>query len=233
MQDIKQRSFILDVDKVLCDDDTIINIEYKNWLMKWARNKKVFIASDYNFGQTLNLLGSYLCLAVSEIHHSCGNGVWSGGLEKRKSKWQAPGKAQAWLELELRKSNFPAHITERLEHRSGMLYASVIGLHPTDKEKENYIGWDKEHNERQEIVKEFNYTFQDLNSRLTGNYGLCITPEGKDLRQLVNQIQNSNSSIVYIGYQNNEITNSLTAGNTIHLVDNWQQAWKLLKTHYG
>lgn len=232
-------NFIIDIDGVLSHNNALVNCEFKNWLMKWSRNKKIYLTTDYNFGQTLNLLGSYLCLSVTEIHHSAGNGVWSGGFEKTKSRWQVSGKPQAWLEFEFRKSSFQTHATTKLENRTGMLYASTIGSAPTDKEMVAYAEWDNEHGERQAIISNFNKTFPELTSRLSGDYGICVTEPNKDHRQLINKLHKENLPIVYIGYDwnNDEYNNSIISNldesiDKYYFAGNWKSGWQLLKTHY-
>jgi len=242
MQNIKtneHRSFILDVDGVLCESERLVHPEFKTWLMRWAKNRKVFLSTDNNFSQTLHLLGSYLCLAVTEVHHSCGNGVWAAGMEKSKSKWHVPAKAQAWIEFELRKSDFDTHATDRLENRPGMLYASIIGMTANQKEKAAYVEWDKQYSERQSIIESFNIAFPELTAHLSGDYGMSITDSGKNRGQLVTKLHSERTPIVYIGYNiNNDSTNrtiveSLGCEDKRHSVSNWQEAWKLLKTEYA
>jgi hypothetical protein len=239
MQNVTGNIYILDVEGALCANETLINPDFKSWLMKWAKTGTVYLSTDNSFTQTLHLLGSYLCLSINEIHHSCGNAVWAGGVEKSRSRWQVPAKAKAWLEFELRKSEFQTHAVDKMEDRPGMVYASVIGVKPLEKEKAEYLKWDKQYSERAQIINSFNVNFPELTAHYSGDTGVCITDSGKNKGQIIEKVSSPGRNIVYFGYKigpdscDKDIVDGLRETDKWYSVNDWQETWKTLKTQYN
>ena len=239
MQNVTGNIYILDVEGALCANETLINPDFKSWLMRWAKTRTVYLSTDNNFTQTLHLLGSYMCLSINEIHHSCGNAVWAAGVEKSKSRWQVPPKARAWLEFEIRKSGFQSYSADKMEDRPGMTYASVVGVKPLEKEKAGYLTWDKQYSERAQIIDAFNANFPELTAHYSGDVGICITEAGKNKGQIVGRVLSKERPIVYFGYKigprscDQDIVDQLRENDKWYSVNDWQETWKILKTQYN
>jgi Eukaryotic phosphomannomutase len=235
-----QPTFIISTEGTLINEYGIVHTDFKNWLTKWASKRTVYLTSNNSFNNAMKELGSYLCLAVTEVHNNCGNTVWAQGRSISKSKLVIPAKVRAWLEFELGKSSFHIRVGDRTEDRPGMAYGTTVGLGASQKEKEQYALWDAEHKERESVVNLFNSVYTDYEAYLDGDIGISITAAGLNKGQLVNKLTTNiaDKFIVFIGHQIDDLSNDSTIVKNLrqndvwHSTANWQETWKLLKTNY-
>ena len=234
-----QPMYIISVEGTLVTGDTTIHPDFKNWFMKWASKREVYLTSNNTFSRTMQQLGSYLCLSVTEVNHCCGNAIWAQGRPVSKTKTVLPSKIRAWLEFELAKSDFPTRVGERIEERPGMIYGTIPGIDASQKERVAYVTWDKQYSERRKIVEAFNVNNPGYVSFLDGDVGISVTDASHNKGQLVGRLKNgANNQIVFIGHNINSFSNDqtvvdgLSPFDTWHSTADWHETWKLLKLQY-
>jgi len=158
-----------------------------------------------------------------------------------KSKKIIPAKIRAWLEFELSKSSFHIKVGDRIEERPGMIYGTTLGLNASQKEKEQYAIWDREHKERENIIKLFKTVHTEYEAFSDGDVGISITATGLNKGQLIDKLITTieDNPIVFIGHQINDLTNDSTIVKNLrqtdswYSTDDWQETWKLLRLNYS
>ena len=106
---------------------------------------------------------------------------------------------EKFLEDELAYSGFPIRNGVHIEYRPGGVNFSILGRgkDPSDGRKE-YIEWDKERLERQDIAERIRNQFPKLSVALGGQTGLDIGPKGSDKSQILRDF-NKDDEIHFFG----------------------------------
>ena len=97
-----------------------------------------------------------------------------------RDDWELPKDVERFLEDELAYSCFPIRNGNHIERRPGGINFSILGR---DKDpmlgREEYIKWDKERLEREDIADRIRNHFPELNVQVGGQTGLDISNKDK------------------------------------------------------
>ena len=180
--------YIFDVDGTLTPSRTRINPDFEKWFIDFCNKNECYIATGSDYDKTLEQLGDDVMMAITRSYNCSGNSQWEKGIEVYKSNWRLPAHCEKWLETVLEQSKFPLRTGNHIEHRTGTCNFSIPGRGGlTLGERQLYVDWDKEHNERETIATEFNKLFQEENNVIAlvaGETGLDIIQVGCDKAQI-------------------------------------------------
>ena len=180
--------YIFDVDGTLTPSRTRINPDFEKWFIDFCNKNECYIATGSDYDKTLEQLGDDVMMAITRSYNCSGNSQWEKGVEVYKSDWRLPAHCEKWLETVLEQSKFPLRTGNHIEHRTGQCNFSIPGRGGlTLGERQMYVDWDKEHNERETIATEFNELFQEENNVIAlvaGETGLDIIQVGCDKAQI-------------------------------------------------
>lgn len=177
--------FIFDVDGTLTPSRGNIDPVFKEFFTLFVNSNDTYLVTGSDYPKTLEQLGEDICNSVKRVYSCSGNDVYERSVHIRSNEWELPNDAREWLNNSLSKSKFVLRTGNHIEERKGCVNFSVVGRNATLKERQLYVKWDKEHNERQALSLEFNHAFKDIESRIGGETGLDIYPRGMDKRQII------------------------------------------------
>ena len=234
MKDSKIK-FILDVDGTLTPSRGKMNKEFAVWFSKFCDMNDVYLVTGSDRPKTIEQVGQYIYCACKRVYNCSGNDVYQCDHNIRSSKWILPEDAHEWLSKILTQSQFSLRTSLHFEHRPGMVNFSVVGRNANTEQRKMYVDWDTSQNERNEIAKEFNYMFPDLEARPGGETGIDIAPKGADKSQILADFD-ADDFIVFFGDRMDEDGNDypLALANyngTNHHVKNWKWTWEELRAY--
>ena len=174
-------------------------------------------------------------MTVQRIYNCSGSDVWEKGINIRTNDWILPEDAHEWLSVILTQSQFMLRTGQHFDHRPGMVNFSVVGRGATKEQRAEYVVWDKEQNERNEIAQEFNHRYPDLEAKVGGETGIDIAPKGADKSQIIKDFDSDN--LYFFGDRMDEGGNDYPLAQEIKKrnlngcwsVGGWQKTWEVLK----
>lgn len=228
--------FIFDVDGTLTPSRSVMDREFAVWFSRFCDANDVYLVTGSDRPKTIEQVGNYIYHKCKRVYNCSGSDVWSGDLHVRTNSWTLPKEANEWLNKMLSQSQFPLRTGLHIENRPGMVNFSIVGRKANQEQRKQYVEWDTKQNERQEIAREFNYIFTELEARPGGETGIDIAPKGADKSQILVDFDD-NDHIVFFGDRMDEGGNDypLALSNyngTNYHVNGWEETWNILKREY-
>ena len=162
--------------------------------------------------------------------------MYEKGVNVYRDEWELPREVERFLEDELAYSCFPIRNGNHIEHRPGGVNFSILGRHENPfKGRAEYIKWDRERLEREDIADRIRNAFPGLTVALGGQTGLDIGPAGSDKSQILRDFDKDDKLVFYgdrmeEGGNDHSLAKSVELmGGRAHKVDTWEDTWELLK----
>lgn len=232
--------YLFDVDGTLTVSRTLMDPEFKEFFLKFIANNEVYLVTGSDYTKTLEQLGEDIMHGVKRSYQCSGNSLYEKGVEISHNEWTLGNEERDCLSHELFESKFPIRTgINHIEERPGMVNFSILGRGANKEQREAYIKWDKEHNERERIAGIFNsrYGHKGIKAQVAGETGLDIVQDGCDKGQVLNDFDDCN--VIFFGDMmqpggNDEplATAIASRGNDNDgsiWVKDWKHTWDILK----
>ena len=163
-----------------------ISPEFLHFFYEFSLHNDVYLVTGSDREKTLEQVTPGIYNLSKRVYNCSGSDVYEGDLNVYRDDWELPKDVERHLENELLFSKFPVRNGIHIEHRPGGVNFSILGRgkDPSDGRKE-YIEWDKERLEREDIAERIRNQFPDLSVALGGQTGLDIGPLGSDKSQIL------------------------------------------------
>lgn len=189
--------FIFDVDGTLTPSRQKIDSSFSEFFLDFCQTHSVYLITGSDRPKTIEQLGLDIVLAAVRVYNCSGNDVWEKTNNIYTNDWKIPLVAKEWLARQLETSHFTIRAGKHLEERPGCVNFSIVGRHATLKERQSYVEYDLEHNERERIALYFNHKFPDLSARVGGDTGIDIFPKGRDKSQILKDFPRPNKLLFF------------------------------------
>ena len=161
--------------------------------------------------------------------------MYEGDVNVYRDDWKLPRDVEMHLENELLFSKFPVRNGDHIERRPGGVNFSILGRGLTCfVEREEYVKWDKETDERKEIARRLKMKFPDLEVNIGGQTGLDLGPKGSDKSQILRDFK-LGEQLIFFGDMMEEGENDYALakavqdmGGSSHCVNGWKDTMMLL-----
>ena len=163
-------------------------IEHEFWapFLIFCRNNDLYLVTGSDHAKTVEQLGLDICYTAKRVYNCSGSDVYEKDKNVYRDDWELPKEVEDFLMDELAYSCFPIRNGLHIERRPGGVNFSILG-----RGKDPFIGraeymkWDKERLEREDIADRVRHAFPDLSVALGGQTGLDIGPLGSDKSQIL------------------------------------------------
>ena len=163
-------------------------IEHEFWapFLIFCRNNDVYLVTGSDHAKTIEQLGLDICYTATRVYNCSGSDVYEKDKNVYRDDWELPKEVEDFLMDELAYSCFPIRNGLHIERRPGGVNFSILGRgkEPSIGRAE-YMKWDKERLEREDIAGRLRNAFPDLSVALGGQTGLDIGPLGSDKSQIL------------------------------------------------
>ncbi len=180
------KKFIFDVDGTLTPSRQRIDEEFLSFFFGFTFNNEVYLVTGSDREKTLEQITPELYYNCERVYNCSGSDVYEGDKNVYRSEWELPLDVERFLYDELDYSSFPLRNGNHIERRPGGVNFSILGR---DKDpflgREEYMRWDKDTNEREDIAHRLKSAFPGLSIALGGQTGLDIGPYGSDKSQIL------------------------------------------------
>ena len=230
--------YIFDVDGTLTPSRQKIDSEFLNFLLNFAKQNDVYLVTGSDRPKTIEQIGKELYFACQRVYNCSGSDVYEKDVLIYRDEWTLPFDAEEFLIDELHHSKFPVRTGNHIEKRPGGVNFSVLGRGSEVilEEREEYVKWDINTNERKDIAERFRKAFPDIGCQVGGQTGLDISPLGCDKSQILRDFKPIDL-IYFFGDKLKEGENDYPLGHAIEQrrlgmvfeVTDYHHTWDLLK----
>lgn len=229
---------VFDVDGTLTPSRLQIDPEFKQFFLKWMKNKNVVFVTGSDKDKTIEQIGLDIWNNASACMQSCGNHIFIKGEEVSKNPWEASEPLIALLEQFLVVSKYRKRTSNHIEHRTGLCNFSVVGRNCTQQEREDYGEWDDINKERLDMAHIINESFPELEASVGGQISIDIHPKGANKSQAKGWILDKygkDSIIKFYGDKTEkggndyDLAKVLESPHTVYQVKDWKETYNLLK----
>ena len=230
------KKFIFDVDGTLTPSRKEIEHEFWAPFLIFCRHNDVYLVTGSDRQKTLEQLGLDICYTAKRVYNCSGSDVYERDVNVYRDDWELPKKVENFLMDELAYSCFPIRNGLHIERRPGGVNFSILGRgkDPSDGRAE-YIKWDKERLEREDIADRIRNQFPNLTVALGGQTGLDIGPLGSDKSQILRDFS-EDDELYFFGDRIEKGGNDYSLGQAVkerggytYHVNNWTDTRTILE----
>ena len=156
------------------------------FMIKFCCTYDVYLVTGSDREKTVDQLGLDICYRAKRVYNCSGSDVYERDVNVYRDDWQLPKEVEWFLKDELAYSCFPIRNGLHIERRPGGVNFSILGRGKDPSVgREEYIKWDKERLEREDIANRLRDNFPNLSVALGGQTGLDLGPLGSDKSQIL------------------------------------------------
>ena len=230
------KKFVFDIDGTLTPSRKQIDPDFLQFMLFFAGMNDVYLVTGSDRQKTLEQVGYDLYNSCTRVYNCSGSDVYEGGENVYRDDWELPEHIERFLQDELAYSCFPIRNGNHIERRPGGVNFSILGR---DKDpmlgREEYIKWDKERLEREDIADRLRNQFPELTVALGGQTGVDIGPKGADKSQILRDFR-LGQEIHFFGDRMEKGRNDHSLGEAVkemggypHHVKNWEETRTILE----
>jgi len=229
------KKFIFDVDGTLTPSRKQIDGKFWAFFIQFCCRNDVYLVTGSDREKTLEQLGLDICYRARRVYNCSGSDAYERDVNVYRDDWKLPKEVERFLEDELAYSCFPIRNGLHIEHRPGGVNFSILGRgkDPSDGRTE-YVKWDKERMERQDIADRLRNAFPNLSVALGGQTGIDIGPLGSDKSQILRDFS-EDDELHFFGDRCEEGGNDHSLAKAVekrgglsYNVETFKDTWKLL-----
>ena len=180
------KKFIFDVDGTLTPSRKKIEHEFWAPFLIFCRNHDVYLVTGSDREKTVEQVGLDIFYTAKRVYNCSGSDVYEKNKNVYRDDWELPKKVENFLMDELAYSCFPIRNGNHIERRPGGVNFSILGRDSDPMlGREEYIKWDKERLEREDIADRIRNQFSELTVALGGQTGVDIGPKRADKSQIL------------------------------------------------
>lgn len=232
MKATENKKYIFDVDGTLTPSRQKIDKGFADFFEDFCQTNHVYLVTGSDRNKTREQL-TYKILKNSKMAFQCaGNEVYQGYDLVYKNEWLPEKELVNFLEEELNNSKFNLRTGKHIEFRPGMINFSIIGRNCDLLERQSYVHYDRETDERRTIAKKVKLRFPEIDVFVGGETGLDIFPLGYGKEQCVDKIRTSkDDKLIFFGDQvvpgGNDYDIAMKCDRYYH-VKSWRETYEYL-----
>ena len=228
--------YIFDVDGTLTPSRQVIDSAFQAFMIIFCCKHDVYLVTGSDRQKTVDQLGLDICYRAKRVYNCSGADVWEKNENIYRSKWTLTDDVRLFLQDELDYSQFPVRCGLHIEERPGGINFSILGRGSGVNlvEREEYVKWDINTNERRDIAARLKDRFPELNVQIGGQTGLDISDGDKS--QILRDFE-PQDTLYFYGDKLKQGENDYPLGHAIEeknlgmvfKVTDYHDTWNLLK----
>ena len=234
------KKYIFDVDGTLTPSRQQIDSDFEKYMLDISDKEEVYLVTGSNREKTIEQIGNDLFQKAKRVYNCSGSDVYEGDINVYRDEWEIPSDVEEFLLDELHHSKFPVRTGTHIERRPGGINFSILGRGQgvVLEERDEYVKWDRKHDERKNIARKIKERFPDLEVQVGGQTGLDISPLGRNKGQILRDFD-KDDFLYFYGDMMAEGQNDFPLANIIRTkeigftyhVHSFEHTWDILSIH--
>ena len=230
------KKFIFDVDGTLTPSRQKIQSDFLSFFFGFTFSNDVYLVTGSDRAKTLEQITPELYDNCERVYNCSGSDVYEGDRNVYRDDWELPEDVERFLHDELDYSSFPLRNGLHIERRPGGVNFSILGR-GDGYGREEYVRWDKERSERQDIADRLKNQFPDLEVQIGGQTGLDLAPLGINKGQIIRDFSDDDELHFYgdmmeVGQNDYPLAQIVERrGGCVYNVEDYKETWKLLSKY--
>ena len=234
------KKYIFDVDGTLTPSRQQIDSDFEKYMLKFSDEEDVYLVTGSNREKTIEQIGNDLFQKAKRVYNCSGSDVYEGDINVYRDEWEIPSDVEEFLLDELHHSKFPVRTGTHIERRPGGINFSILGRGQgvVLEERDEYVKWDRKHDERKNIARKIKKRFPNLEVQVGGQTGLDISPLGRNKGQILRDFD-KDDFLYFYGDMMAEGQNDFPLANIIRTkelgftyhVHSFEHTWDILSIH--
>ena len=234
------KKYIFDVDGTLTPSRQQIDSDFEKYMLDFSDKEEVYLVTGSNREKTIEQIGNDLFQKAKRVYNCSGSDVYEGDINVYRDEWEIPSDVEEFLLDELHHSKFPVRTGTHIERRPGGINFSILGRGQgvVLEERDEYVKWDRKHDERKNIARKIKERFPNLEVQVGGQTGLDISPLGRNKGQIVRDF-GKDDFLYFYGDMMAEGQNDFPLANIIRTkelgftyhVHSFEHTWDILNIH--
>ena len=209
------KKFLFDVDGTITPSRKEIVHEFWAPFLIFCRQHDVYLVTGSDRQKTVEQVGLDICYTAKRVYNCSGSDAYEKNVNVYRDDWELPKKVEKFLEDELAYSCFSIRNGNHIERRHGGVNFSILGRGKDPSVgRAEYVKWDNEKLERQDIAERLRNTFPDLSVALGGQTGLDLGPLGSDKSQILRDFD-ENDELYFFGDRMEDGGNDYSLGEAV------------------
>jgi len=229
--------YIFDVDGTLTPSRGKMDEKFSSFFFDFCTLNNAYLVTGSDIQKTREQVGEVIWGMTKRNYQCGGNDVWERGKNIRSNSIKLPDNMWGYLNSEINNSEFSIRTGIHIEERPGLVNLSIVGRNASKNQREQYISWDKQTNERINISKRLHNLFPDFEFKVAGETGIDITVKGNNKSQILTDFSKSDIIHFYgdkcdLGGNDHEIALAVhdrVGKNLSYQVKDWKETWEILK----
>jgi phosphomannomutase len=227
--------WLFDVDGVLCDTGSVIDAEFKDWFIDWAKDKDIYLVTGSEREKTICQIGQEIVDMATMTFNCMGNSIWIKDREFRVNQFDLIPDELAWLENKVTISPYHTRTGNHVVCRPGSINFSILGRNANATQRLEYRDWDRTHGERLSLIQELKERFPRLNAFIGGDISIDICLRGADKGQVI-QLLPDRKPIHFFAdrckpYEiDYPLLRRCENRDTVFEVDGYKRTWEILRS---
>jgi len=184
--------FVFDVDGTLTPPRRLIDEEFAKVFLNFCKNNIVYLCSGSDWMKIKEQVTMEIIKETRGVFTCSGNAFWSNSGEEDSSlrnDFDVPGGLISDLNHLVDASEVPIKTGKHIDLRMGMLNFSTIGRNCSREERKQYIEWERESDERKNIVVDLKAKYPNIDFNIGGEISIDIHPVGSDKSRAIKIIR--------------------------------------------
>ena len=234
------KKYIFDVDGTLTPSRQQIDSDFEKYMLDFSDKEEVYLVTGSNREKTIEQIGNDLFQKAKRVYNCSGSDVYEGDINVYRDEWEIPSDVEEFLMDELHHSKFPVRTGTHIERRPGGINFSILGRGQgvVLEERDEYVKWDRKHDERKNIARKIKERFPDLEVQVGGQTGLDISPLGRNKGQILRDFD-KDDFLYFYGDMMAEGQNDFPLADIIrtkemgfaYQVHSFEHTWDILSIH--
>ena len=232
------KKYIFDVDGTITPSRCKIDPEFFPLFWELTKSEEVYLVTGSDREKTVEQVGLDIFYTAKRVYNCSGSDVYERDKNVYRDDWELPKDVERFLEDELAYSCFPIRNGLHIERRPGGVNFSILGRGKDPSVgRVEYMKWDKERLEREDIADRIRNQFPELTVALGGQTGLDIGPLGSDKSQILRDFSNDDQ-LYFFGDRTEKGGNDYTLSQSIkkmggvtYSVNTWKDTFKILSSY--
>ncbi|MEP2761417.1 MAG: hypothetical protein ABJP66_20375 [Hyphomicrobiales bacterium] len=168
--------YLFDLDAITTRSHGHLEHSFAVYLEDFARRRPCYLLTRENYNNVVTRVQNGIRQTFAGIFAASGTELWVGQEIRVRSEHDFPDELYEFVVNVVQKSAYPGKLAPLIDNGAASLRICLAGTHSTVSQLKAYSGWEGEHQELPDIMREFQVRFPDYSIYQDTDTSLLVLP---------------------------------------------------------